>query len=154
MYYDERGNFFDYTSKEKNEYINFDINNYNYYNLDDNKTELFDSFEGFNKGNLFHDLYSPYKNHDYMLKVSGERDNLLLKIQVLDFALNDLNLYLDLYPNDTKCINIFNDYNKKNKECIMEFEKKYGPLTVCGLNYDNEFSWINNPWPWDKGGNL
>lgn len=192
MYYDERGNYFDYDNVEnndindikdiktfdydfdiKNKDYNFDINNKNYdfdvknkdYTLDVNninvfnfasarRTEVVTPVEGFNRGNMFNDLYEPYKNHYYKVMVKGERDSLLLNIQILQFALNDLNIYLDLYPKDKECINLFNKYNSELQKYKNAFENKYGPITVDGIKYQNEFTWIKNPWPWDKGGSI
>lgn len=155
MYYDERKNIFDEYDEEENGYISFNINDLNIFNSRLGKdVELMNPVEGLNKGNLFYNLYLPYKNHSYKVKVVGERDGLLLNIQALDFALDDLNLYLDLYPNDKKCLEKFNEYNRKCKEYKRIFEEKYGPLTASGVEYKNNFTWIKNPWPWDKGGSV
>lgn len=173
MYYDERGNYFDYLNQEntditditevnsaeydiniKDKDYNFDVNNINVYNFRPvQKPEVTNPVEGFNRGNMFNDLYDPYKNHYYRVMVKGERDSLLLNIQILSFALTDLNIYLDLYPNDKECIDLFNKYNEELKKYKTAFEKKYGPITADGVKYQNEFIWIKNPWPWDKGGN-
>lgn len=182
MYYDERGNYFDYKNQENNDTeinnitknydydleiknklydldikdknFNFDVNNINVYNFrPTSKPELTNPAEGFNRGNMFNEIYEPYKNHYYKVMVKGERDSLLLNIQILQFAINDLNIYLDLYPKDKECIDLFNKYNKELQNYKNIFENKYGPLTADGIKYNNEFIWIKNPWPWDKGGN-
>ena len=53
---------------------------------------------------MFENLYSKYGNHVYNLKVSNKRDELLYKIQICNFAIRDLGLYLDLHPTDTNTI--------------------------------------------------
>ena len=116
---------------EKNKYF---INNINF-NRD---SKLFDIEEGFNKGNLFKNIYSKYKNYVYKLAVNNKRDTLLYKIQMYIFALKDLNLYLDVYPKDESIIN--------------EYQNNYGPLNTNEVNSEDIWTWINNPWPWDKGG--
>ena len=172
MYYDERGNYFDYMNQEnteinditdiisneydievKNKDYNLDFNNFNVYNFRPAKNDIANLMEGFNRGNMFNNLYDPYKNHYYKVMVKGERDSLLLNIQMLDFALTDLNLYLDLFPKDSNALNLYNKYNEELNNYKKTFEKKYGPLTADGIKYQGEFIWIKNPWPWDKGGN-
>ena len=67
------------------------------------------------------------------------------------FALKDLNLYLDTHPSDDSMLVEFNKINNKLIELKNEYENKYGPLCINSMNSDT-YSWINNPWPWDKGG--
>ena len=59
--------------------------------------------EGFLRGNLMKGEYKPYKNYTYLkLKPENAEEELLFKLMTYSFAINDLNLYLDLYPNDKK----------------------------------------------------
>ena len=125
------------------------MNNYYQYNWRHtpmNNVDLFNPKEGFEKGNMFSNLYNEYKNYKPLdLKPTNEREKLLYNIQTICFAAHDLNLYLDLNPNDQSMITLFNDYLKKEEELIKEYESKYGPMTVN--NNINE--WVNNKWPWE-----
>ena len=69
MYFDENNNYFD-------DYINISF---------DRSNKLYSYEEGFNKGNLFKDIYSKYKNYVYKLNVSSEKDKKLLNIQMYNF---------------------------------------------------------------------
>ena len=157
MYFDDTNNFFDIVTNEnefsidKPKYYNtsFNIENINF-NRD---TTLYTPLEGFNKGNMFSNLYLKYKNHSYNLKVNNKKDELLYKIQMYNFALRDYNLYLDLYPNDKKVLDDFNKCNKILKGLKEQYEKEYSPLTINDVTNTSSWTWINNPWPWDKGGN-
>ena len=102
---------------------------------------------------MFSNLYLKYKNHSYNLKVNNKKDELLYKIQMYNFALRDYNLYLDLYPNDKKVLDDFNKCNKILKGLKEQYEKEYSPLTINDVTNTSSWTWINNPWPWDKGGN-
>ena len=135
MYFDENNNYFD-------DYINISF---------DRSNKLYSYEEGFNKGNLFKDIYSKYKNYVYKLNVSSEKDKKLLNIQMYTFALKDLNLYLDTHPSDDSMLVEFNKINNKLIQLKNEYENLYGPLCINSMNSDT-YSWINNPWPWDKGG--
>ena len=125
------------------------MNNYYQYNWRHtpmNNVDLFNPKEGFEKGNMFSNLYNEYKNYKPLdLKPTNEREKLLYNIQTICFAAHDLNLYLDLNPNDQSMITLFNDYLKKEEELIKEYESKYGPMMVN--NNINE--WVNNKWPWE-----
>ena len=111
---------------------------------------VLDSFEGFKRGNMFSNLYYPYRNYKPAeLKAVSEREDMLMQLQELNFAMIDLGLYLDLHDNDRSAINLFNEYQKKEKELCKMFENKYGPLTFDSKEVGNTWTWDNGPWPWE-----
>lgn len=137
MLFDDNVGFvtFDFPNKDKN-----------------TKKELVSIKEGFLRGNMFANLYLPYKNYTYSKIVPRtKREELLLEIMELCFAINDLNLYLDLHPKDTEMVKIFRDLVEKSCLKEMEFVKLYGPIDVIDINSDN-FNWIEDPWPWQNEG--
>lgn len=125
-------------------------NNFNVFNKTNN-VNLADPKEGFLRGNLFNNLYDPYKNYKYgMLKATNEKEELLYNILMHKFALIELNLYLDTHPNDTNIINTYKQYLSKEKELTKEYEKNYGPLTIDSEYVgNNSWNWIKSPWPWE-----
>ena len=127
-----------------NYYYQYDWRNNPMNNM--NKVNLFNPKEGFEKGNMFENIYSEYKNYKpEVLKPINDREKLLYNIQTICFAAHDLNLYLDLNPNDQSMITLFNDYLRKEEELIKEYESKYGPMTINS----NINEWVNNKWPWE-----
>ena len=122
-------------------------------NLDDEKSGLLvDEREGLKRGNIFENEYVPYKNYNPTNIAS--KDSLLLKLYETNFAIIDLNLYLDLNPNDEKTYDIYKSYVNNYESLKKQYEEKYGPLEITCVN-SNTYDWINNPWPWDKnGGNI
>lgn len=109
--------------------------------------------EGFLRGNSFADEYVPYKNLTYFkLNPKDERERLLYQVMAYSFIINDLNLYLDLHPDDKEVLELFKKYVKEEKILCQEYVRKYGPLEVNEV-MGNKFNWIDSPWPWDsKGG--
>ena len=80
-----------------------------------------------------------------------EKKELLNEIMSLNFAVNDLVLYLDTHPNDRKAIGLHNEYSNKVVKLTEKYQEKFGPLTVNFTSSSNSWDWINNPWPWERG---
>ena len=67
-------------------------------NMGNMSTNLADPKNGFLRGNMFNNLYDPYKNYKYReLKPSNKREELLYNILMHNFVLVDLQLYLELF---------------------------------------------------------
>ena len=143
------------------------MNRYNYFNNNwlrnmtndkflDTNPSLFPPKEGFEKGNLFANLYSQYKDYKpAKLKADNERERMFLELAEISFAAHELNLYLDVRPNDSSMIALFNDYRNKEMELTKSYEQKYGPLTVNSENSSsNHFSWVDGSWPWERDVNV
>ncbi len=119
-------------------------------------SSLFSPSDGYNNGNMFTNLYSQYKNYrPAQLSGNTEKEKMLLEIGRISFAAHDLNLYLDLYPNDESMLTLFNDYRKSANELISQYEVKFGPLNIVSNSLENgPFKWINGPWPWEDINNV
>lgn len=130
-------------------YQNMFPNNYTIPNTNTNSS-ITDSQIGFKRGNLFSNLYDEYKNYKPQeLKATSEREDLLIQIDENRFATIDLELYLDMYPNDINALNKYNSYLKKEKELITIYESKYGPMTLNSPVQTNNWLWNNSPWSWE-----
>lgn len=142
-------NNFNYTYQDMNRYNNYFFNRNNS-NNNYQEINLAEAYDGFLKGNLFNDLYNQYKNYQpARLIPNNEQAELLLNVDQLTFAAHELNLYLDIYPNDTNIINLFNKYQSMANEAIEIYETKYGPLTTNFLSDNSIFSWEAYSWPWE-----
>ncbi len=80
-----------------------------------------------------------------------ERDILLKKIGTYKFAITDLNLFLNTHPNDTDTLMKVRAYEAEVAPLVKEYEERFGPLTKSD-NTANTWSWVCDPWPWDKEG--
>jgi spore coat protein JB len=77
---------------------------------------------------------------------------MLRELQALEFALVELNLYLDTHPRDDMALQSFNDLAKRLAEAKKAYETRYGPL----INFGNSghvqmrsWQWVEEPWPWE-----
>lgn len=136
------------------DYYNYVNNNYNQPNYNqqiEKPRELYDPYQGFIRGNLFPDLYNSYRvSNPIDINPSNEQAEILTNIDSLEFAMQDLNLYLDLNPNDSKMIELYNYYLKQYKDFMNVYQNKFGPIVLeCDALKGNRWDWINSPWPWE-----
>lgn len=74
---------------------------------------------------------------------------LLEEIQVVDFVLVELTLYLDTHPHDNQAIDQYNEYAKKSMALKNKFQALFGPLTHFGHSFSTyPWTWDEAPWPW------
>ncbi len=82
----------------------------------------------------------------------SDRVRLLEEIGKVDFAMKDLNLYLDTHPQDVQAIESFRYYDGVKKQLMKEYAEKYGPLALSCVPADaREWSWSLQPSPWERG---
>lgn len=111
--------------------------------------------EGFARGNMFNNLYKPYKNYRYFkIMPKNRQEELLLEIMELSFAINDLGLYLDVHPDDKETFNKFRILVEKSCQKEMEYVKNFGPLEMMDDDNSSKYTWIKNPWPWENDGGV
>ena len=139
--------------------MNRDFNyNYNCYpnnmDRDMNNPKFFTEREGYLRGNMFRNLYSQYKNYEpAILRPTNEQEEMFLRMSEKEFAAHDLNLYLDLYPNDGNALDLFNKYRKEANRLMMDYEDKYGPILVSSDSLDTSpFLWQTLIFPWNMEG--
>lgn len=100
---------------------------------------------GFLKGNMFKNLYDPYKNYDVQRIVPrNEKDRMMYEIQKYGFGMNDLVLYLDVHPEDVSAVRLFDELQNGYQKAVSNYENKYGPINL------NSDLLNKTPWPWQK----
>ena len=142
------------------DYYNYMNNNYNqplynqqsFNNMNKTSSKLYDPYVGFISGNMFPDLYNGYKlSNPLEIEPMNEQAELLTSIDALCFACIDLNLYLDLYPDDKNAIELFNKYRVQKMKYEKEYENKFGPLFISSDALNTfPWAWDNSPWPWQN----
>jgi len=104
--------------------------------------------DGFNRGNMFDNLFMPYK-YIADIKPSDRRNKLMMDIQMFCFAAHELNLYLDLYPDDIQAIGLYNQYKEEANRLTYEYEKEFGKIEL-NINESYTWDWVKSPWPWER----
>lgn len=153
-YYKSRRKLVMYNYDLRQDYYNYNNNNYNkpLYIEDANPNSVYDPYAGFLKGNMFPNLYNSYKiSKPIEIRPTSEREQMLAVLDSLDFATIDINLYLDIYPNDKDMIELFNQYRMEANKLREEFESSFGPLlTSSNASMAYPWAWDNKPWPWEN----
>lgn len=109
--------------------------------------------ETINTGTLFKNLYKPYKVVPKLVPENDE-EKMLIKIQQYEIALMDLNLYLDIYPNESSLVRLYEKYNDELEKTKKMFEKKYYPLSKSDSAEGNNWKWLQGKWPWECDKNV
>ena len=128
------------------------INGYMPYMENDNnkKLDLFNPYEGYLKGNAFRDQYIPYKNYKVAkINFNSEKEELMFNISEYAFMMHEMNLYLDVYPDDIQAIGLYNQYKEEANNLQNEYESRYGRISL-GINEDFNWDWVKSPWPWER----
>lgn len=133
------------------DYYNYTNNNYNkpMYTEDVNANSIYDPYQGFIRGNMFPKLYNGYK----LTNPLPLDNSLKTYLDAICFAAHDINLYLDIYPDDKDMIMAFSAYSKEADKLLEEYQKQFGPILVNSeANMVYPWAWDNEPWPWEKQG--
>ncbi len=82
--------------------------------------------------------------------MTREQKELLKKLQAVEFALVELNLFLDTHPDNEEALRDFNCFAKELHMLKREYESSYGPLINFGFSPSRyPWRWIDEPWPWE-----
>ncbi|MBQ7288459.1 MAG: spore coat protein CotJB [Clostridia bacterium] len=82
-----------------------------------------------------------------------DRKTLLRELSAVQFAAWELQIYLDTHPQDRQALQAMQKYQRETEKLAREFEERFGPITASDTLDDMSFTWINNPWPWEKEAN-
>lgn len=81
------------------------------------------------------------------------RMKLLKEISMVDFAIVDLNEYLDTHPDDVDAVAYIKQYLTILRRLKEEYASLYGPLNIydAGFNDNKDWKWARMPLPWEGG---
>ncbi len=102
-------------------------------------------------GTLFPGLNLPFK--EAIAAQNKLSDTALIDLMALDFAIDELGLYLTTHPDDKEVLDLYWTYCKLWKEGQKKYEQIHGPLLQTTKPADGSYAWLKDPWPWDEGGN-
>lgn len=83
-----------------------------------------------------------------------EREKLLSRVQMYDFALVDVIEFLDSHPKNTAALAYYDQMRTAFDKAAAEYEDAFGPLTAREVDTrSGTWHWIDDPWPWEGADN-
>ena len=70
----------------------------------------------------------------------------------LDFAIDELGLYLTTHADDQQALELYWAYIRLGQEGRKRYQEKCGPLMQTDIT-PGSYQWLTDPWPWDGKGN-
>ncbi len=115
-------------------------------------SNLYGPYEGFVNGNMFRDLYSPYRNYQpKQLIPTNEEEEALLNLGQMGFAMHEMNLLLDVYPNDERAMEEYRNFRNSYNELLTNYQQRFEALNVNSEHLNNTpFGWEAEVWPFDR----
>lgn len=122
-----------------------------YVPVQDNSPVRYSRMEALETGTLFPGLNLPFKA---AIQSRTQLSNTaLVELMALDFAIQELGLYLTTHAQDQEALQLYWSYVQLAREGREKYQSMYGPLMETDLTPEDGFAWLNDPWPWDLGGN-
>ena len=85
-----------------------------------------------------------------MAQGTPSRQQMLKWVDMLSFAVQEANLYLDTHPSDQAALAYFKEYNQLRCQALNDYAALYGPLTIePARGGSGKWEWVNRPWPWE-----
>ena len=78
-----------------------------------------------------------------------EQQNMMHRLQVQSFILDDVRLYLDTHPDDKRALEYYEKYRRLKEQTEAEYVRAFGPLNSFQVNSESRWTWVDTPWPWE-----
>ena len=75
------------------------------------------------------------------------------RLQRISFALVELVLYLDAYPNCEKAKKYYKELSEERDMLVKALSRAGMPMSATNVS-GNEWVWIKGPWPWEYEANV
>lgn len=75
------------------------------------------------------------------------------EIQALGFAIQELALYLDTHREDREALELYQQYQQMYADCLERYQQQIGPMNHQTPTDGNEYTWLDDPWPWEYAAN-
>ncbi len=79
--------------------------------------------------------------------------NLLYRLQALDFSIYDTVLYLDAYPNCAEAMDYYRKLMGERQSLLDMLAKNHHTPITCFDNTGDRWDWVGGPWPWQLEAN-
>ena len=110
----------------------------------------YEARRGLIRGTMFPGLDLPFQG-----RVNTKELNVtpMTELQVLNFAIQDLALYLDTHRDDREALETYRTYQQMYQKCREQYQAKYGPMNHMSSDHCDDYRWLDDPWPWEYSKN-
>ena len=116
-----------------------------YVPMQDSAVPYNDASEALVRGTLFPGLDLPFMN----IVNNDLPDTPMTEMMAIDFAADELELYLDTHSDDTEAFELYQTMLALKQEARERYAKRCGPVLQTDMLGMKTFNWLNNPWPWE-----
>lgn len=93
--------------------------------------------------------YPPVPPASAPCKCNGNCRSLMQRLQILDFSIADIVLYLDAYPNSAEALAYYHQLMSEREEIKRTLaESCQMPITYLDQKDSAVWNWTQSPWPW------
>lgn len=110
----------------------------------------YEARKGIVRGTLFPGLELPFMGmvNKNELPVTPKTE-----LQALSFAIQELALYLDTHRDDQEALELYQQYQQMQHNCMQNYAEKHGPLSHNAPSSGKQYRWLDDPWPWEYAAN-
>ena len=76
------------------------------------------------------------------------------QIRALGFVKTELELYLDTHPRCRTALDYYYRTIQELNRLVDEYQNTVGPLTAAGVMSNDDWTWVQGPWPWQQAGDF
>ena len=105
----------------------------------------YEANEALSRGTLFPGLDLPFMN----IVNSNLKNTPATELMASDFVTDELELYLDTHKDDKEAFEMYQTFLALKKQAHEKYVKLFGPVCQTDMLGKSEYSWLNNPWPWE-----
>lgn len=77
-----------------------------------------------------------------------KQEEMLRRIQILDFAIQEAALFLNSHPADQQAMAYYRQVQQESMKMTAAYEKQFGPLTNKSAQ-GKVWEYSKGPWPWE-----
>ena len=106
----------------------------------------YEARKGMIRGTLFPGLDLPFMG---MVNTQEKPITPMTELQALNFAIQELALYLDTHREDREALELYRNYQKMYADCKEQYARNRGPMNHLTPGTGEEYRWLDDPWPWE-----
>ena len=110
----------------------------------------YEARRGLIRGTLFPGLDLPFQGR---VNTKEFQVTPMTELQALNFAIQELTLYLDTHRDDPEALEVLRAYQQMYRSCRDQYEERFGPMNQISAADHGEFRWLDDPWPWEYSKN-